>query len=34
VTIADGIMAVVEQVNRGRILKVRLIKSINGSMSP
>lgn len=32
VTVADGIMAVVEQVNRGRILKVRLIKSINGSM--
>ncbi len=32
VTIGDGIMAVVEQVNRGRILKVRLIKSINGSM--
>ncbi len=33
VTIGDGLMAVVEQVSHDRILKVRLIKSINGSMS-
>ena len=33
VMVAEGIMAVVEQVNRGRILKVRLIKSINGSLA-
>lgn len=33
VMIAEGLMAVVEQVNRGRILKVRLIKSIDGSLA-
>ena len=31
VLIDDGLMAVVEQINRGRILKVKLIKSTNGT---
>ncbi|HTK04209.1 MAG TPA: hemolysin family protein [Candidatus Eisenbacteria bacterium] len=30
VMVAEGLMAIVEQINRGRILKVRLIKSVNG----
>ena len=33
VMVADGLMAIVEQVNRGRILRVRLIKSVNGAMA-
>lgn len=31
VLIDDGLMAVVEQINRGRILRVKLIKSTNGT---
>lgn len=33
VMIADGLMAIVEQVSRGRILKVKLIKSVDGSLA-
>ncbi len=32
VMVADGLMAVVEQVSRGRILRVRLIKSVNEAL--
>ncbi|HTM68589.1 MAG TPA: hemolysin family protein [Candidatus Binatia bacterium] len=32
VMISDGLMAIVEQISRGRILKVRLIKSVNGTL--
>lgn len=31
VMVDEGLMAIVEQINRGRILKVRLIKSVNGA---
>lgn len=34
VMVADGLMAVVEQANRGRILRVRLIKSVNETLKP
>lgn len=34
VMIAEGLMAVVEQVSRGRILRVRLIKSVNEEPKP
>lgn len=33
VMVADEVMAVVEQVNRGRIMRVRLIKSASGAVS-
>ncbi|MEY4744411.1 MAG: hypothetical protein RL272_356 [Candidatus Parcubacteria bacterium] len=33
VMIAEGLMAIVEQVSRGRILKVRIIKSVDGNLA-